>query len=71
MLRVQIIGKIINVKTVEFGKGRKRFTFVDVDKWSWFGFKRTQMGSRIIKINEISVIFGNALRLMVPTYVAS
>jgi ATP-dependent DNA helicase RecG len=28
---VQIIGKIINVKTVEFGKGRKRLvaTFVD------------------------------------------
>jgi ATP-dependent DNA helicase RecG len=43
-------------------------TFVDdTGQMELVWFQRTQMGSRIIKINEISVIFGNALRLMVPT----
>jgi ATP-dependent DNA helicase RecG len=52
---VQIIGKIINVKTVEFGKGRKRLvaTFVDVqDRWNWFGFRGHKWIRNHLKINE-------------------
>jgi ATP-dependent DNA helicase RecG len=58
---VQIIGKIINVKTVEFGKGRKRLvaTFVDDSgqmELVWFQGHKWIRES--LKINEVSVIFG-------------
>jgi ATP-dependent DNA helicase RecG len=52
---VQIIGKIINVKTVEFGKGRKRLvaTFVVYrTDGTGFGFKDTNGFRNHLKINE-------------------
>ena len=58
---VQIIGKIINVKTVEFGKGRKRLvaTFVDDSgqmELVWFQGHKWVRES--LKVNEVCVIFG-------------
>lgn len=58
---VQIIGKIINVKTVEFGKGRKRLVANFVDDTSqmelvWFQGHKWVRES--LKINEVCVIFG-------------
>jgi ATP-dependent DNA helicase RecG len=58
---VQIIGKIINIKTVEFGKNQKRLvaTFVDDTgqmKLVWFQGHKWIKES--LKLNEISVIFG-------------
>jgi ATP-dependent DNA helicase RecG len=58
---VQIIGKIINVKTVEFGKGRKRLvaTFVDdTGQMELVWFQGHKWVRESLKINEISVIFG-------------
>jgi len=58
---VQIIGKIINVKTVEFGKGRKRLvaTFVDdTGQMELVWFQGHKWIRESLKINEVSVIFG-------------
>jgi len=58
---VQIIGKIINIKTVEFGKNQKRLvaTFVDDTgqmELNWFqGLKWIKES---LKLNEVCVIFG-------------
>ena len=58
---VQIIGKIINIKTVEFGKGKKRLvaTFVDDTgqiELNWFQGHKWIRES--LKLNEMMVIFG-------------
>jgi ATP-dependent DNA helicase RecG len=58
---VQIIGKIINIKTVEFGKGRKRLvaTFVDdTGQMELVWFQGHKWVRESLKLNEISVIFG-------------
>jgi ATP-dependent DNA helicase RecG len=58
---VQIIGKIINVKTVEFGKGRKRLVanFVDdTGQMELVWFQGHKWVRESLKINEVSVIFG-------------
>jgi ATP-dependent DNA helicase RecG len=58
---VQIIGKIINIKTVEFGRNQKRLvaTFVDdtgqIDL-NWFQGHKWIKES--LKLNEVCVIFG-------------
>ncbi len=58
---VQIIGKIINIKTVEFGKGKKRLvaTFVDDTgqmELNWFQGHKWIRES--LKLNEVIVVFG-------------
>ena len=58
---VQIIGKIINIKTVEFGKNQKRLVATFVDKTGqmelvWFQGHKWIRES--LKLNEICVIFG-------------
>ncbi|MBF4472107.1 ATP-dependent DNA helicase RecG [Flavobacterium sp. HJJ] len=58
---VQIIGKIINIKTVEFGKNQKRLvaTFVDDTgqmELNWFQGQKWIKES--LKLNEVCVIFG-------------
>lgn len=58
---VQIIGKIINVKTVEFAKGRKRLvaTFVDdTGQMELVWFQGHKWVRESLKINEVIVIFG-------------
>ena len=58
---VQIIGKIINVKTVEFGKGRKRLvaTFIDdTGQMELVWFQGHKWVRESLKINEVCVIFG-------------
>lgn len=58
---VQIIGKIINIKTVEFAKGRKRLvaTFVDdTGQMELVWFQGQKWIRESLKLNEISVIFG-------------
>ncbi|TDE02613.1 ATP-dependent DNA helicase RecG [Flavobacterium hiemivividum] len=58
---VQIIGKIINIKTVEFGKGKKRLvaTFVDdTGQMELVWFQGQKWVRESLKLNEISVIFG-------------
>ncbi|WP_026709027.1 ATP-dependent DNA helicase RecG [Flavobacterium frigidarium] len=58
---VQIIGKIINAKTVEFGKGRKRLvaTFVDdTGQMELVWFQGHKWVRESLKINEVCVIFG-------------
>ncbi|NRT14689.1 ATP-dependent DNA helicase RecG [Flavobacterium sp. 28A] len=58
---VQIIGKIINVKTVEFGKGRKRLVanFVDdTGQMELVWFQGHKWVRESLKINEVCVIFG-------------
>jgi ATP-dependent DNA helicase RecG len=58
---VQIIGKIINVKTVEFGKNQKRLvaTFVDdTGQMELVWFQGHKWIRESLKINEICVIFG-------------
>ena len=58
---VQIIGKIINVKTVEFGKGRKRLvaTFVDdTGQMELVWFQGHKWVRESLKVNEVCVIFG-------------
>ena len=60
---VQIIGKIINIKTVEFGKNNKRLVASFIDETgtielTWFqGIKWIRES---LKLNEIYVIFGKA-----------
>jgi ATP-dependent DNA helicase RecG len=58
---VQIIGKIINIKTVEFGKGRKRLvaTFIDdTGQMELVWFQGHKWVRESLKLNEILVIFG-------------
>ena len=58
---VQIIGKIINIKTVEFAKCRKRLvaTFVDdTGQMELVWFQGQKWIRESLKLNEISVIFG-------------
>ncbi|WP_348812590.1 ATP-dependent DNA helicase RecG [Flavobacterium maritimum] len=58
---VQIIGKIINIKTVEFAKGRKRLvaTFVDdTGQMELVWFQGHKWIRESLKLNEVSVIFG-------------
>ena len=58
---VQIVGKIINIKTVEFAKGRKRLvaTFVDdTGQMELVWFQGHKWIKESLKINEMSVIFG-------------
>jgi ATP-dependent DNA helicase RecG len=58
---VQIIGKIINVKTVEFAKGRKRLvaTFVDdTSQMELVWFQGHKWIRESLKLNEVMVIFG-------------
>jgi ATP-dependent DNA helicase RecG len=58
---VQIIGKIIHVKTVEFGKGKKRLvaTFVDeTGEMELVWFQGVKLIREILKINIPYVIFG-------------
>ena len=58
---VQIIGKIINVKTVEFGKNQKRLvaTFVDdTGQMELVWFQGHKWIRENLKLNEICVIFG-------------
>jgi len=60
---VQVIGKIIHIKTVEFGKNQKRLvaTFIDDTgqmELTWFqGIKWIRES---LKLNEVYVIFGKA-----------
>ena len=58
---VQIIGKIINIKTVEFGKNQKRLvaTFVDdTGQLELLWFQGIKWIRETLKINEVYVIFG-------------
>ncbi len=58
---VQIIGKIINVKTVEFGKKQKRLvaTFVDdTGQMELVWFQGHKWIRESLKLNEMCVIFG-------------
>ena len=58
---VQIIGKIINVKTVEFGKNQKRLvaTFVDdTGQIELVWFQGHKWIRESLKLNEMCVIFG-------------
>ena len=58
---VQIIGKIINIKTVEFGRNQKRLvaTFVDdTGQMELVWFQGHKWIRESLKLNEISVIFG-------------
>jgi ATP-dependent DNA helicase RecG len=58
---VQIIGKIINVKTVEFGKNQKRLvaTFVDdTGQMELVWFQGHKWIRESLKFNEMCVIFG-------------
>ena len=58
---VQIIGKIINVKTVEFGKNQKRLvaTFADdTGQLELLWFQGIKWIRETLKINEVYVIFG-------------
>lgn len=62
---VQIIGKIINIKTVEFGKNQKRLvaTFIDdtgqIDL-NWFQGHKWIKES--LKLNEMCVVFGKCVQ---------
>ncbi len=58
---VQIIGKIINIKTVEFGKNQKRLvaTFVDdTGQMELVWFQGIKWIRESLKLNEMGVIFG-------------
>jgi len=58
---VQIIGKIINIKTVEFGRNQKRLvaTFVDdTGQMDLNWFQGHKWIKESLKLNEVSVIFG-------------
>ena len=58
---VQIVGKIINLKTVEFGKNQKRLvaTFVDeTGQMELVWFQGVKWIRENIKLNEVYVIFG-------------
>lgn len=65
---VQIIGKIIHIKTVEFGKNKKRLvaTFVDdTGQMELVWFQGHKWIRESLKLNEVIVILENALHLMV------
>lgn len=58
---VQIIGKIINIKTVEFGRNQKRLvaTFVDdTGQMELVWFQGHKWIRESLKLNEICVVFG-------------
>jgi ATP-dependent DNA helicase RecG len=58
---VQIIGKIINIKTVEFGRNQKRLvaTFVDdTGQMDLNWFQGHKWIKKSLKLNEVCVIFG-------------
>ncbi|WP_223256108.1 ATP-dependent DNA helicase RecG [Flavobacterium laiguense] len=58
---VQIIGKIINIKTVEFGRNQKRLvaTFVDdTGQMDLNWFQGHKWIKESLKLNEVCVIFG-------------
>ncbi len=58
---VQIVGKIINIKTVEYGKNQKRLvaTFVDeTGQIELIWFQGVKWIRETLKINEVYVIFG-------------
>ena len=58
---VQIIGKIINIKTVEFGKNQKRLvaTFVDdTGQMELVWFQGHKWIRESLKLNEVCVIYG-------------
>ena len=58
---VQIIGKIINIKTIEFGKNQKRLvaTFVDdTGQMELVWFQGHKWIRESLKVNEVCVIFG-------------
>ncbi len=58
---VQIIGKIVNIKTVEFGKNQKRLvaTFVDdTGQMELVWFQGHKWIRESLKLNEMCVIFG-------------
>ena len=58
---VQIVGKIVNIKTVEFGKNQKRLvaTFVDdTGQIELVWFQGHKWIRESLKLNEICVIFG-------------
>ena len=58
---VQLIGKIINIKTVEFGKNQKRLvaSFVDdTGQMELVWFQGHKWIRESLKINEVCVIFG-------------
>ena len=58
---VQIIGKIIHIKTVEFGKNKKRLvaTFVDdTGQMELVWFQGQKWIRESLKLNEVIVIFG-------------
>ena len=58
---VQIIGKIINIKTVKFGKNQKRLvaTFVDdTGQMELVWFQGHKWIRESLKLNEMCVIFG-------------
>ncbi|MDI5950918.1 ATP-dependent DNA helicase RecG [Flavobacterium yafengii] len=61
IVEVQIIGKIINIKTVEFGRNQKRLvaTFVDdTGQMELVWFQGHKWIRESLKLNEICVIFG-------------
>ncbi len=58
---VQIIGKIINIKTIEFGKNQKRLVAIFIDdtgqmELTWF--QGVKWIKESLKLNEVYVIFG-------------
>ena len=58
---IQVIGKIINLKTIEFGKNQKRLvaTFVDeTGQMELVWFQGIKWIRENVKINEVYVIFG-------------
>jgi ATP-dependent DNA helicase RecG len=58
---VQVIGKIINIKTVEFGKNQKRLvaTFVDdTGQMELVWFQGHKWIRESLKLNEVCVVFG-------------
>jgi ATP-dependent DNA helicase RecG len=60
---VQIVGKIINIKTVEFGRNQKRLvaTFVDdTGQMDLNWFQGHKWIKESLKLNEVCVIFGKS-----------
>ena len=58
---IQIVGKIINLKTIEFGKNQKRLvaTFIDdTGQIDLLWFQGIKWVREAIKINEVYVVFG-------------
>ncbi|AWG22494.1 ATP-dependent DNA helicase RecG [Flavobacterium faecale] len=58
---VQIIGKIVHIKTVEFGKNKKRLvaTFIDdTGQMELVWFQGQKWIKESLKVNEVVVIFG-------------